>query len=204
MLLDPNKNLQTEKDSLQKNQLMEAARIVFQQHGFAKASIDDIAKQAAKSRTTLYKYYKNKDQIFEDFIVLQIAEIIDLAAGAIGTASSLELKLLNYNTKKLEILRLKFADYNLVVNEVIDGVNHCLFFQNQFSLAEKVIMKNIFQESLDQQEIKPITSAELDFLISVITLALRGIEQEAFSTAQDIHLEERLKWLIGILVQGLK
>lgn len=199
-----NKDSQVKKDLLQKAQIMEAARLVFQQHGFFKASIDDIAKQAVKSRTTLYKYYKNKDQIFEDFILLEITEIISLAAAAIGTAASLEIKLQNYNVKKLELLRLKYATYHLAASEMMEEAVHFCFCQQQISLAETVVIKKIFQESIDQQEIKYIAPTELDFLISVITLALRGIEHEAVSSAEDVNMEERLKWLVGILVSGLK
>ncbi|WP_216848860.1 TetR/AcrR family transcriptional regulator [Pedobacter sp. L105] len=185
-------------------QIISAAKVVFQQYGFNKASIDDIAKQAVKSRTTLYKYYKNKDQIFEDFILLEITDIISLAIAAIGTASSLETKLHNYNAKKLELLRLKFDTYPIAAMEMMEEAALCNSCQQQLSIAEAVIMKKIFQESIDQKEINYIAPSELDFLISVITTALRGIEHEVLSSAENINIEERLKWLIGILVRGLK
>jgi AcrR family transcriptional regulator len=195
-----------EKDLLQKTQILAAAKTVFIKHGYTKASMDDIARLAAKSRTTLYKYYKNKDQVLEDFIVFELAEIVNVAADAIGDAPSLEIKLRNYNFKKLAAIRDKIALCQHVVNDISENPAHFIFFKDQFSRLEKVVMKKIFLESIDHMEIKPIEPAKLDFLISVITLALRGIEYEAFMSGaeDDLMLEQKLEWLIGILVQGLK
>lgn len=197
-------SLLTEKDMLQKKQIMEAARVVFSQHGYAKASMDDIARQAGKSRTTLYKYYSNKDLVLQEFIVLEVEYIVDSAAKAINPAVSLESKLIDYTSKKLELLRLEFDTYSKLANEILEGSNHAAFFRTQFSGFEAVVMKNIFQISIDQKEITYISPDQLDFLVSVITLSLRGIEQDAFCGSHDLLQEQRLQWLIGIVIRGLK
>lgn len=194
----------TEKDQQQKKQILEAAKMAFQQHGYTKTAMDDIARQAGKSRTTLYKYYKNKDQIFEDYLLLEIQDIVETAAQSIPAMGTLELKLISYNFKKIEAIRARLEPYRKLISGDIEHTRHHAFFKEQFSKAEKVIMKRVFQEGIDRKEISHIQESELDFLISVITLALRGIEQEAFLSEEDVHLNERLEWLVGIMVRGLK
>lgn len=197
-------NQLTEKDLLQKNQIMEAAKEVFRLHGYTKASMDDIARLAVKSRTTVYKYYNNKDQVLQDFIILEIKTIIETATRAIVQSASLESKLISYTSKKLEMLQQAFDIYAILANEILEGSSHAAFFRTHLSKLEAIVMKAIFQYSIDQKEITYISPDQLDFFVSVITLSLRGIEQDAFCGSPDKLLEQRLQWLIGIVVRGLK
>lgn len=47
-----------------REKILEAARWCFLNFGFAKTSLEDIAKRANLSRTLLYKLFKNKEDIF--------------------------------------------------------------------------------------------------------------------------------------------
>ena len=56
----------TEDDlEARKVEIILAARWCFLNFGFAKTSIDDIAKRANLSRTLVYKSFKNKEEIFK-------------------------------------------------------------------------------------------------------------------------------------------
>ena len=51
-------------DQISKNgEILEAARTVFIRHGIKKATMDDIAKMITITRTALYYYYRNKDDL---------------------------------------------------------------------------------------------------------------------------------------------
>lgn len=204
MPLTSKDSILTEKDELQKSQIMEAAKEVFRLHGYAKTSMDDFARLAVKSRTTVYKYYSNKDQVLQDFISLEIKQIVEIATAVIDHSSSLESKLVGYTSKKLEKLHQEFDIYTILVTEILEGSQQAAFFRTQLSKLEAVVMKDIFQQSIDKKEIAYISPDQLDFFVSVITLSLRGIEQDAFCGSPDILLEQRIQWLIGIVVRGLK
>jgi AcrR family transcriptional regulator len=47
-----------------KQQIMVAAKRVFTEKGFSKATMEDIAKEAELSPGTLYLYFKNKDELY--------------------------------------------------------------------------------------------------------------------------------------------
>ena len=55
-----------------KNQILEAALVVFAEKGFEKARMDDIVAESGLSKGTLYWYFKNK----EDIIINLINQII--------------------------------------------------------------------------------------------------------------------------------
>ena len=46
-----------------KNNIVEAARILFQKNGIVQTTVDDIAREADCSKATIYVYFKNKDDI---------------------------------------------------------------------------------------------------------------------------------------------
>ena len=53
-----------EKQSARRKVILEAALECFLQYGFAKTSLDDIARRAKLSRPLLYLLFKNKEEIF--------------------------------------------------------------------------------------------------------------------------------------------
>lgn len=57
--------LTTDDVDTRKYEIILAARWCFLNFGFAKTSLDDIAKRANISRTLIYKVFKNKEEIFK-------------------------------------------------------------------------------------------------------------------------------------------
>ncbi|MFT3697083.1 MAG: TetR/AcrR family transcriptional regulator [Kofleriaceae bacterium] len=55
----------TERDAARRREILAAAEQCFFTFGFAKTSIDDIARAAGVSRPLLYRKYKNKEAIFQ-------------------------------------------------------------------------------------------------------------------------------------------
>ena len=53
----------------QKN-ILHSAKLLFSQKGIAQTTMDDIAKKAECSKSTIYVYFKSKEEIF-DYIVLE-------------------------------------------------------------------------------------------------------------------------------------
>ena len=54
-----------------RQQIMVAAKNVFAQKGFNKATMEDIAKEAELSPGTLYLYFKNKEELYKALVPCQ-------------------------------------------------------------------------------------------------------------------------------------
>lgn len=59
------KDNRKEMKSKAKTQIIEAAGITFGRYGFKKTTMDDIAYAAGKGKSSLYYYFKNKEEVFE-------------------------------------------------------------------------------------------------------------------------------------------
>jgi AcrR family transcriptional regulator len=55
------------KDEVREH-LVNAARQVFVRYGYKKTALDDIAREARKGKSTIYYYFKSKDDIFKAVI----------------------------------------------------------------------------------------------------------------------------------------
>lgn len=57
---------------MKKNQIVEAARALFTKYGYKKVSMDEIAKDAGITKKTVYAYFKDKDDLFQYFILEEV------------------------------------------------------------------------------------------------------------------------------------
>jgi TetR/AcrR family transcriptional regulator, transcriptional repressor of aconitase len=73
------------RDALRRKQILAAARATFLRFGFAKTSIDDIARQAKLSRPLIYRKFRNKDEIlaaaFEDLFEGRYERVAEVVRG---------------------------------------------------------------------------------------------------------------------------
>jgi TetR/AcrR family transcriptional regulator len=56
--------------------VLAAARRVFEQYGVRRANVDDVARAAGVSRSTLYRRYPSKDALLEAVLLLQYDEFL--------------------------------------------------------------------------------------------------------------------------------
>ena len=47
-----------------KNRIIEVAQDIFKKYGFRKSTMDEIAEAAGKGKSTLYHYFKSKEEVF--------------------------------------------------------------------------------------------------------------------------------------------
>ena len=59
------------KDDLVKAEILKAAERVFQKWGSNKTTMEDIAREAGKGKSTLYYYYQSKEEIFDAVVIVE-------------------------------------------------------------------------------------------------------------------------------------
>ncbi|MBK7652520.1 MAG: helix-turn-helix transcriptional regulator [Flammeovirgaceae bacterium] len=57
-----------DKDEIIIQSIIDAAKKLMQQYGLSKTTMEDIAKAAGKGKSTLYYYFKSKEEIFDAVI----------------------------------------------------------------------------------------------------------------------------------------
>ena len=65
------------------NAILDAAVVEFEQHGFRRVALDDVARRAGVSRTTIYRRFANRDELVGAVIEREnVALFADIAAAS--------------------------------------------------------------------------------------------------------------------------
>ncbi len=99
-----------------REQILDAAIIVFGEKGFSAASVEDIARQAGIGKGTIYLYFKSKDEIFgnilaeRSFVPMLAEDIADLNQPIEVIFRKIAGDYLHYMNANLPILQMVFSD----------------------------------------------------------------------------------------------
>lgn len=107
-----------------RNAILAAASAVFQEFGYERASMNEVAKRAGGSKATLYNYFPSKEALFESVVRTYSTHYLTQAAsGLAGEAAvglSLEEKLTAFGRRMLSVLTTDSQAmqlYRIVVGE---------------------------------------------------------------------------------------
>ena len=142
-----------------RQQIIVAAKRVFSEKGFNRATMEDIAHEAELSPGTLYLYFKNKDELY----------------------ASLSLRILHYLLIRLEHLN---SDEHSDIEARISGLKEAMYdvyefdpmiLINMFHLQSSDTLKNLTPELLS--EIKDLSKRSLS---EMAKLFQEGVQQGVF------------------------
>ena len=142
-----------------RQQIMVAAKRVFTDKGFNKATMEDIAKEAELSPGTLYLYFKNKDELY----------------------ASLSLRILQYLMIRLEHVNAEpFADAEQRLNALKEAMFDVYEFDpliliNMFHMQSSETLKNLSPDLLGQ-----IESLSRNSLKAMANIFEEGIRKNVF------------------------
>lgn len=97
--------------------IINAARQVFAYKGFTNATLDEIADLAEFGKTSLYNYFKTKEELFESVITASFEEVKAIARQTLATDEPFEVKIRRF--AELELLHFydNIESFYLIRNE---------------------------------------------------------------------------------------
>lgn len=197
-----------DKEEKIKEEIIETARKLFQQYGLVKTTMEDIAKALGKGKSTLYYYYKSKNDIFADVIAKESKEVSAAAQIAVDRAKSASDKIIRYFKSTTESVTQKINLYNLVSGELSAtlGTNIDLIvkLKKQTDGTEISFVRNILLEGCTTGEFSPFVESNCDLIAYSLVSSFRGI-LIGLLTSDNIHSwTERYDILSQIILKGLK
>src|ERR1700748_257504 len=146
------------KEDMIQHQILEAAKRLFQVHGLQKVTMDDVAKAIGKGRSSLYYYYKSKDEIFDAVLATEIREMIAAMAHAVDKAAGIEQKLHAFSLTKIEVIREKRAFFKML-DAGMDADAFSNFQKTKITLHNLIVRQE--SDLLEQVLIHSISNGEL-------------------------------------------
>ena len=197
------------KEDLMQQQILAAAKRLFQVYGLAKVTMDDVAKAIGKGRSSLYYYYKSKEEIFDAVISIEIREMLAAMTRAVDQASGSEQKLHAFFLTKLEVLRekrafFKMLDAGMDADALSEFQKTKVALHNQIIRQESALLEQVLRDGMNKGELHKMSVSEIEILIYVLLSSLRGLKRELELESDSGKITPAVDMFTRMAMHGLK
>lgn len=197
------------KDEILRKKILEGADKLFQKYGFNKTTMEDIAKEAGKGKSTLYYYFKNKEEIFDEIVQQEKTLFFNIIQEEISKAPSATDKLTVFVTTRFHRIRQLTNLYQIMVEEMAEALKEnrssCTApYRKQYDEKEANIVKSIFQYGIVTGEFKLLNESELDMMTFVFLSTQNGLEHNLIMYNRLDEMLSRLSFFLDIIFEGIK
>lgn len=194
-----------EKDEIIIRNIIDAAKKLMQRYGLQKTTMEDIAKEAGKGKSTLYYYFKNKEEIFDRVINLEMDEFFHTVKAAVDRQPGAEDKLKAYIITKIKTLREKINLYRFAFENDLQGRINKEFasLRSRYDNEEVKLIRSILTSGIDTRLFREDISPEIDMLSELFVTCIRGAEIDVITQNKYLTLPDKAEFLVGILTRGI-
>ncbi len=187
-------------ESVQKKIIIDEAARLFSRFGLEKTTMEDIAKAARKSKSSLYYYFKSKEDVFAAVIEKEIQGLKLTLARAIEPETDPCKKLKKFVMTRLEYLNRKADQYITVKDE---HLKHYAFIQNltaAYSEWEIATIKAIMEYG---RKTGGFDFIDGDSTARAVFFALKGLEYPWTTNLTKKEIKDSTETLLHILINGI-
>jgi AcrR family transcriptional regulator len=195
------------KSDKKRLQIIGAAKLCFAQFGYDKTTLDDIGKRMGLNKSSLYYYFKNKEEIFTAVVLEEADSIVDGLQTEMESKISPEEKIQFYMKKRLGYYKKVLSLHQLSAESLrqIQPGFHQLY--NDILLREiAFIQKQITAIDDNIPELQAKKIAEL------IIISADGIKHDeiiynnpdVFKEPDYQKIESNIEFLISLVLNGVR
>ena len=184
-----------------RNSILKSGRELFAKFGYRKTTMEDIAMALRKGKSSLYYYFKNKEEIFQAVIELEATILEHRLREVVSSDYSPRQKFNDYILVRMETLR-ELNNYQKAMRDETYSDYHFLDeVREKSEKAEQEMIRSVLEEGVSAGEfdIKNLKLAAVG-----ISTALRGLELPLFrgvDNFDDFRLQ--LDNILSILFFGI-
>jgi AcrR family transcriptional regulator len=179
------KTINPKKDELIKAAIIEAARRVFQKWGLKKSTMEDIAEEAGKGKSTLYYYFKSKEEIFDIVLRGETDRILANAKAAVEHEPETKEKLKKYIISTLTEMRKNANVYSIVRGEIKGNKLLIEKLKKELIVREESFVRGLFRDGIRTNELKFINPDEIDIAAKAFVGILAALDLYLFVETED-------------------
>lgn len=167
--------------------ILDAAVVEFEQHGFRRVALDDVARRARISRTTIYRRFTNKDELIAAVIERENVELFAAIANELKQAGPQS----NYYVEAFTLSILKFRRHRVLDRMIRDEPGLVLELERRhhgaaivrMAEALRVIFPEGFAERIGEQAVNELADTILRYAAMVLLLP----SAQPLETADDVR-----------------
>jgi AcrR family transcriptional regulator len=183
-----------------RKRIIEASRAVFARYGYRKTSMDEIALALAMGKSSLYYYFKSKEEIFIAVIDKESGLLTNEVQNAVDAASQPIDKMKIYVLTRLSKVQELANFYSAIKNDFMANFSFIETIRKKYDQQEIHMIRSIIEEGVRTKQFK-VDDPELA-AIAIVT-AMKGLEMPIYHSHKELSAEKRVNSLIDFLFYGL-
>lgn len=185
-----------------RNRIIEVAQEIFKRYGFKKSTMDEIAAAAGKGKSTLYHYFKSKDEVFAAVIEKEGNTMFRELNKIITANIDSKLKIKKYITTRMELIDKLSNLYSAIKSDYLNHFNFIQKYRVKYDEYEILLLEQILQDGINKKEFN-INEDETKMYAYGLATALKGLEIPFFLENRYSEINNRLDSILNILIYGL-
>jgi len=196
-------------DDIVQQEILQAGLRLYRKYGPDKVTMDEVANATGRSRTSLYYYYKNREELFQGVLDCIADDVIKEIRRAVSEAGNVHDKIYAFCSAKISTSNAWRNVFNAMLaaanaeeqtkNNRIKSILHKKLIHN-----EGIIVQEILSEAMNKNEIRPVSSAEQDMLAFILSSSVRGLKSEIYDKNDPHNIDEALRLLTDIVAKWAK
>lgn len=187
------------KEEFRKKIIITAGQI-FSHYGFKKTTMDEIASALKMGKSSIYYYFKSKEEIFEAVVLYEANLLRNELTTTIKSVESPVEKIRNYVFVRMKSFEKLSNYYNAIFDKNLD---HFEFIENiraKYDREELAILRLLLYHGA-RKKIFNVKNSEYTAL--AVQTTLKGLEVPLFWKKKELHLEDRLNAILDVLFNGI-
>ena len=188
------------KKDVNRESILKIAQEIFSKYGYRKTTLDDIANAVRKGKSSLYYYFKSKEDLFQAVIMKEVELLRKELDKVVNRNTDPVDKLRDYLLTKINTFRNLANFYNALENDVT-AIGFIEEVKNRYEQDEIRMIKRILIEGVRKNEFEIY-----DFNLAAIgiTMAIKGLEMPlSAGTYGTMNLERSVDVILRIICYGI-
>jgi AcrR family transcriptional regulator len=180
--------------------IINVARRIFARFGFRKTTVDEIAQAAHKAKSSIYHYFKGKEEIFQAVVEMESKVLEKELTKAIKQEDDPRKKVHVYIITRMKVLNRLANFYNALKDEYFEHYGFIERLREKYYKDEIKVMRDILKTGVDDGV---FVIKDVKVTAFAIITALKGLEY-SWVLENDVPKTERnIDALLEILFNGI-
>ena len=180
-------------------QLLEVAREVVLRHGYRKANLGDVAREAGVSRATVYNYFASKELLLRAIVGHEVQQLRAAVARDVDLRAPPDLQLLDYVRARRRHIK-KIKDFYILAHNVTRDVMHIVQGEIETHQAqERAYLVALVRTGVRSGLFRPV---DPELLGAALFSAVRGLDEDYVFDSQE-DFAAGAEYLVQALLVGL-
>ncbi|MBW2018114.1 MAG: TetR/AcrR family transcriptional regulator [Deltaproteobacteria bacterium] len=187
-------------DNEQREIIISAAARLFSRFGLEKTTMEDIARAAGKGKSTLYYYFRSKEEVFVEVIRKEIDGLKDTIGKAVEKEDDPYDKFRKFVLARLGYLSEKADQYTTIAEEYLKHYEFISSLTSDYSSWEINTIRGIVEYGRGKGSFMVADSGTVS---RAIFFALKGLEYPWAIDPARKEMEKSVDVLVEILLKGI-